>query len=73
MSEDETDAYHLTEDFKKPEQSSDIREEIKAVAADTKGPDTNILKNLFSGDRNLLELFIIQEIMTPPKFKKRKL
>lgn len=72
VSEDETDAYHLTEDFKKQEPSPDIRDERKFVPAETKSSDMNIVNSLFSGDRNLMELFIIQEIMTPPKFKRSR-
>lgn len=71
VSEDEADAYHLTEDFKKQEPSPDIRDERKVVPAETKSSDMNIVNSLFSGDRNLMELFIIQEIMTPPKFRRK--
>ncbi len=69
VKEDDSDAYHLTEDFKKEGRPSDVREE-RMIAA-TKGSDMNILARLFSGERNLMDMFIIQEIMTPPKFKRR--
>ena len=70
VKEEDSDAYHLTEDFKKEVSSLDVREERQVV--DTKGSDWNILSRLFSGDRNLMDMFIIQEIMTPPRFKRRK-
>ncbi|MEQ8187843.1 MAG: zinc ribbon domain-containing protein [Candidatus Eremiobacterota bacterium] len=70
VEENDNDAYHLTEDFKKEVFTSDVRDE--RPVEDTKDSDINILSRLFSGDRNLMDMFIIQEIMTPPRFKRRK-
>jgi len=67
--ENDNDAYHLTEDFKKEVLPSDVRDE--RPVADTKGSYINILSRLFSGDRNLMDMFIIQEIMTPQRFKRK--
>jgi len=46
VKEEDSDAYHLTEDFKKEVPSLDVREERQVV--DTKGSDKNILSRLFS-------------------------
>ncbi|MEQ8168472.1 MAG: hypothetical protein ABRQ38_06220 [Candidatus Eremiobacterota bacterium] len=67
--EDGSDAYYLTEDFKKEGLSSEVRDERQVI--DTRGSDINVLSRFFSGERNLMDMFIIQEIMTPPKFKRR--